>query len=97
MSVLVTLSVKGKPESAEELRNWFREEIRHSRDFDGCNEISVHVDQDDPNHLFVLANWDSRQHHEKYVSWRAEKGDVERVGGWLTAELVAHYFDNVDM
>ena len=97
MSVLVTLSVKAKPENADELRNWFRDEIRHSRGFDGCNEITVHVDQDDPNHLFVLGNWDSRQQHEKYVAWRAEKGDVDKIVGWLAGELVAHYFDSVDM
>ena len=97
MSVLVSLSVKAKPENLEELRTWFRDEINHSRGFDGCNEITVHVDQDEPNHLFVLGNWDSRQQHEKYVSWRAEKGDVEKFMGWLADDIAAHYFDTADM
>ena len=97
MSVLVTLSVKVKPENANELREWFKDEIRHSRSFDGCNGITVHVDQDDTNHLFVLGDWNSRQHHERYVSWRAEKGDVESIAEWVSEEITAYYFDSVDM
>lgn len=97
MSVLVSLDLTVKPENAEELKNWFRDETQHTRGFDGCNGISIHSDQDDPNHLLVLGDWDSRQQHEKYLSWRAESGDVEKFMGWLAGEPTSGYFDKVEM
>ena len=97
MSVLVSLSVKAKPENREELKSWFKDEVDHTRDFEGCRGISIHVDQDNPNHLFVLGKWDSRQDHENYLSWRSAKGDVEKIAGWLDSEIVSNYLDSVDM
>ena len=97
MSVLVSLALKVKPENAEEVKNWLRDETDHTRGFDGCNGITIHSDQDDSNHLLVLGDWDSRQHHEKYLSWRVEKGDVEGLMGWIAEEPTASYFDKVEV
>ena len=95
MSVLVTLSLKVKPENVGDLKNWLRDELHHTRAFDGCGGITIHSDQDDPNHFVFVENWDSRQHHEKYVSWRGERGDMEKLMGWLAGEPAMVYFDNV--
>lgn len=97
MSVLVSLAFRFKPEHTEELKNFFEDETRHTRGFDGCNGITVHSDQDDSNHWLVLGDWDSRQDHEKYLSWRAESGDVDKFMGWLDGELALHYFDRVEV
>ncbi len=96
MSVLVSLDLKIKPESAEELKQWFRDETPNTRGFDGCNWVTCHVDQEDPNHLLVLGNWDSRQHHEKYLAWRTERGDLEKIMGWFAEEPTANYLDDFE-
>lgn len=95
MSVLVTLDLKVKPENVGDLKNWLKDELHYTRAFDGCAGITIHSDQDDPNHLVFVENWDSRQHHEKYVSWRGERGDMEKLMGWLAGEPTMSYFDNV--
>ena len=95
MSVLVTLDLKVKPENVGDLKNWLRDELHHTRGFDGCGGITIHSDQADPNDLVFVVNWDSRQHHEKYVSWRMERGDMEKLMGWLAGEPTIRYCDNV--
>ncbi len=95
MSVLVTLECSVKPEYASDLKNWLRDELHHTRGFDGCNGITVHGNQDSPNDLIFVEDWDSRQHHEKYHTWRAEKGDMQILMGWLAGEPTVRYFDNL--
>ena len=94
MSVLVTLDLKVKPESVGDLKNWLRDELHHTRGFDGCGGITIHSDQDDPNGIVFVENWASRQHHEKYLSWRTERGDMQKLMGWLAGEPTMRYFDN---
>ena len=95
MSVLVTLDFNVKPGKVGELREWLRGELHHTRAFDGCNGITIHSDQDDPNHVVFVENWDSRQHYEKYLAWRTERGDLEKLVGWIAGEPSIRYFDNV--
>ena len=95
MSILVTLDLKVKPENADELKNWLRDELHFTRGFDGCNGITIHRNQDDPNNLVFVANWDSQSHHEKYVARRTERGDSVKLMGWLAGEPSLRYFDNV--
>jgi quinol monooxygenase YgiN len=64
--------------------------------FDGCNWVTVHIDQEDPNHLLVLGNWESRQHHEQFLAWRAERGDLEKFMAWFAEEPTANYFDDFE-
>ena len=95
MALLVTLDAKVKPEHVNDLKNWLRDELHHTRGTDGCNGITIHIDQDDPNHMVFVENWDSRQQHEKYVSWRVDRGDIDKMMVWLAGEPHMSYFDNV--
>jgi len=54
MSVLVLLELNVKPDSADDLKNFLRDELHHTRGFDGCNAISIHSNQEDPNNMVYL-------------------------------------------
>ncbi len=95
MSVLVTLDLKVKPGSNDDLTSWFKNELHHTRGFEGCNGITVHRNQDDHNNLVIVEDWDSRSQYEKYLSWREERGDVEVLVGLLDGEPKFSYFDNI--
>jgi quinol monooxygenase YgiN len=95
MSVLVTLDLRVKPENAGDLKNWLRGELHHTRGFDGCNGITIHTDQDDPNRFLFVEDFDSRQQYEKYLAWRMERGDGEKMMAWLVGEPSVRYYDNV--
>ncbi len=93
MSVLVAMSMDVKPESRDQLEGWLKAETRHTRAFEGCISVSIHVDQQNPHHLFVLGHWESPEHHEQYMAWRAEKGDVEELMAWMATPPTAHRYD----
>ena len=95
MSVLVLFELNAKPENVIDLTNWLRDGLHHTRGFDGCNGISIHRDQENPNNMVFVEDWDSREQYDKYLAWRAERGDVETLTGWMIGEPSIRSFDNV--
>ncbi len=94
MSILVLLELNAKPESAKELTNWLRNDLHHTRGFDGCNGITIHTNQNDTNNFVFAENWDSLPQYEKYLAFRTERGDIAKLVGWLVGEPSIRYFDN---
>ncbi len=94
MSVLVLFDGNAKPGNGKDITNWLRDELHHTRGFDGCNGITIHSNQDNPDNMVFVENWDSRQQYEKYLAWRTERGDLEKWGGWLSGAPSIRYFDN---
>ena len=54
MSVLVLLEMNAKSGSAADITNWLRDGLHHTRGFDGCNSITFHSNQDDPNNMVIV-------------------------------------------
>ncbi len=45
--------------------------------------------------MVFVEDWDSRQQYEKYLAWRVERGDIEKLMGWLGGEPSIRYYENV--
>ena len=84
-----------KLENADDVTNFLRDELHATRGFDGCNGLTFHRNQDDPNTMVAVEDWDSRQHYEKYLAWRTERGDLDKLVGWILGDPSIRYFDNV--
>ncbi len=95
MSVLVLVEINVKPGNADDVTNFLRDELHATRGFEGCNGLTFHRNQDDPNTMVAVEDWDSRQHYEKYLAWRTERGDLEKLVGWSQGDPSIRYFDNV--
>ncbi len=95
MSVLVILDCNTNPANTNDFKNFLRDELVHTRGFDGCNSITIHENQDDPDNLVLVQDWDSKEQYEKYLGWRTERGDMAKLGGWLAGPPTTRHFDNV--
>jgi len=93
MSVLVLLEVSLKPENVKDFTDFMKNEVHHTRGFDGCNEVTLHKNQDDPTDLVIVEDWDSRQQYEKYLAWRTERGDMEKLAPFFAGEPSIRYYD----
>ena len=94
MSVTVFLELNLKPENVDDLTSFMRDGLHYTRGFDGCNSISVQTNQDDPSNVVLVESWDAKEQSERYLGWRTERGDVEKMGAWLTGPPSIRYFDN---
>ena len=95
MSVLVLLEINVKPGSMDDLTTYLRDGLHHTRGSAGCNGLTVHKGQDDPNNLVIVESWDTREQYETYLNWRAERGDLEKMSAWVDGPPSIRYFDNV--
>lgn len=93
MACQVLLEVKIKDGCHDELRAKFVELLPDTRGFDGCIYIYLTKDQDDPSKIIIVELWESRQHYEKYLAWRTERGDMEILGEMME-EPTWRFLDN---
>jgi quinol monooxygenase YgiN len=97
MSVLVVVDLPAQPGKAEEIESFINAIVPDTRTFDGFEGITLHRDQEDPNHLLLLERWDSRAHHEKYLAWRTDRGDLATIVGLLAGAPTIRYFNDVEV
>jgi len=96
MSTLVLFEVEAAPGRAEDLIALFDEALVDTRGYDGCEHVAVHRDQDAPDRLVLVERWTSRPHHERYLQWRADRGDGPRLADLVAGRPTVRYLDDVE-
>ena len=72
------------------IRRWMHP---RTRAFDGCQTLYCIQNQEDPEVVLIVEQWDSRQHYERYLAWRAERGDMEVFGAMMAGPPNIRFFD----
>jgi quinol monooxygenase YgiN len=62
---------------------------------DGCEEIHLRRDQDDPARVVSFTQWASRRHYEDYLAWRTATGLTDEIRAMLTTPISVEYFDDL--
>ncbi len=97
MSVNVVLDVQAKPESIDELKSTFKDILPDTRSYDGCIDVKVVVNQDDPLNVVLFETWETREQYESYLAWRAETGALEALGAMLSQPPSIRYYTNLNI
>jgi quinol monooxygenase YgiN len=93
MAIVATAEFFMKPEKAEEFVSMLQAALPDTRAYEGCEGVETHINQDDPNHLFLIERWGARSDHEAYLAWRAETGMMDTVGDYLSGPPKFTYLD----
>jgi len=56
-----------------------------TRAWDGCISIDCFESDDNPLEITIWQKWESKEAHESYVGMRKEKGDFDKLAGWVSA------------
>jgi quinol monooxygenase YgiN len=97
MSVTVIIELPAHREKVDELKSFIRSIVADTRTFEGFEKITMHQHQDDPSLLILLETWETRGHHEKYLAWRTDRGDLATIVGLLCDAPAIRYFDAVEV
>ncbi|KLN63558.1 MULTISPECIES: putative quinol monooxygenase [Vibrio] len=86
MSILVQFQLNHAPENNQLVKDFFTEILPDTRSFEG--NISAHLFQNSQvdKTLVLFEEWQSEMHFKKYISWRKEIGDFDRLGALLSQE-----------
>ena len=93
MVVTVTLEFSVLLERVEEFKILLRELLPDTRSYEGCLKVDVYQVHDNPGTIYLVEDWKSKVHQQKYQAWRDESGIAEVVGPFLAEEPRFNYFD----
>jgi quinol monooxygenase YgiN len=97
--VLATVTLKIKPELAEECIDALRGMFPTTRLKKGFRTIKLLRSEIDPNEFIMVQEWDEVQNHQDYMRFRTETGDLAKlmamtiappqIGYWSLESLAA--------
>jgi quinol monooxygenase YgiN len=90
-SIVVIIDLKTKHEEAATVKVFLQGGLPDIRSFDRCLSAALHVNQDDPANFMFIERWASREHYEKYRTWRAKRGDHATLASMLASPLGAGF------
>lgn len=96
MTVTVLLEVTAKPEYTDDLITMFGENFKQTRVYEGCIDIYMTRDHDNPNTIVIVEQWHTRPAYEKYLAWRTATGVVDKILTMAEAMPPIRFFDRLD-
>ncbi|MEC8909598.1 MAG: putative quinol monooxygenase [Chloroflexota bacterium] len=96
MPVTVTLAFSVIPERAEAFKALLRELLPDTRAYEGCLKVNVYEEQENPGRIYLVEDWESKAHQQRYQAWRDESGIAKVIGPFLAGEARFNYFDKQD-
>ena len=94
MATVVTAKFFPKPDKAEEMNDWFKNNLSDTKAYEGCQLIKGGYNKD-TNEVILYEVWDSKEAHQKYVNWRVEIGDIPKLVEFSTKEPEIIYHEEV--
>lgn len=95
MTVGVLVDVYLEPGGVEKWIPIFEERFRSSRLAEGCEEIYLGVDKDDPNHLVLVEKWASVEDHARNHERIAAEPAPEDALRYLKGKMKRTFVDDV--
>ena len=96
MSILVLLELQAVDGKADEMIEVLSRSLVDTRARQGCEFVTVHRANDDPNRVLLVEKWASREDDTAYREWRAGDGAVKEMAGLVGAAPIIRYYDDVD-
>jgi quinol monooxygenase YgiN len=89
----VTLLFRCQFDLGQVLLNGLAATLPETRTFDGCVSVETYVYADNPDTIVLIEEWESKGHHERYLTWRIETGLIEMLEPLLAGPLELHYLE----
>lgn len=96
MSVMILLDARVKAEEISNMKSFLAKILPETRAYDGCQAIDAYFNTEDEGNMVLVERWDSREHHEKYISWRTDTGVMGKLGEMLAGPPSIRYLERAD-
>lgn len=84
MTILVQFTLSHVSENTANIIQFFNDILPDTRTFDGNISADLYRKDQADNALNLYEQWTSPAHFEKYINWRKQIGDFDRLGAMLT-------------
>ena len=95
MSTFVTNEFRAKPGRGSDVLALLVALAPESAGRPGCQHISIRRNQDDPDNVIGVTQWESRQNWVDYLAWRTANGITATFDEMLAQPMMIRYWDEV--
>jgi quinol monooxygenase YgiN len=95
MSTFVTNEFHAKPGRGSDVLALLLELAPESAGRPGCQHISIRRNQDDPDNVVGVTQWESRQNWVDYLGWRTLHGVTATFDEMLAQPMRIRYWDEI--
>jgi quinol monooxygenase YgiN len=96
MSILVLLELDAKDGAVDEMIAVLARTLGDTRARKGCESVTVHRDEANPNRVLLVERWTTREDDTAYREWRAGDGAVPEMGPLVAGPPSIRYYGDVD-
>jgi quinol monooxygenase YgiN len=94
MSIGVIVEFQLKPEGTARMIETMKERLPKTRKWDGCDYVYLQADHNNPNHLYLVERWASREQYDRYREWAMAQSGTEEITQHLIGEMKTLYLDD---
>jgi quinol monooxygenase YgiN len=95
MSTFVTNEFHAKPGRGGDVLALLLELSSESALRPGCEHISIRRNQDDPDNVIGVTQWEARHHWDHYLAWRTANGVTATFDAMLDQPMKIRYWDEI--
>ena len=92
MPISSILTATTKDNHASQLITLLNEVLSETRAFPGCISMNILQSEQNPNEFVFSGEWEAASDYENYLSFRTNRGDIERLSSLLVAPS---YYQNL--
>ena len=96
MSCHVLLEFDLKPDAIDTFKALLVKHLPDARTFAGNEYAQVIENQGTPGNIVIIEIWQTRQHFEKYLAWRAETGVLGLLAACCVSEPGVRFYETVN-
>ncbi|MCH9659264.1 antibiotic biosynthesis monooxygenase [archaeon] len=96
MCIIVLVNFDVKKESVDELKKYFKEILPDTRSFEGCQGVQLYESKESPTKFIIHSKWASEDAQKKYMSWRIDTGELEKLMPMLSEHPNLEFYNIVD-
>ncbi len=96
MSIMVKFELNVQESKEKELVEFFERILQGTRDFSGNEGAKISRSYEDKTKFILIEYWEDKEDFDKYLSWRTEIGDFEKLGNMLSIDPDIQNFDVID-
>ncbi|MBB6610790.1 antibiotic biosynthesis monooxygenase [Pontibacter sp. Tf4] len=93
----VILEARIREESVNEAKAFFQKVIPGARHYEGCLYSDLFQNENEPTALLMVEDWESQDHHKKYLAWCTKSGMLHELVGFLSGPPSLRYFHTVSI
>ena len=97
MSVTIILEIKAKKGTSSEVLNILRSTLPDTRNYDGCIGLKTYQNQENPDIIVLVEEFENKDKYSKYLGWRQETGVFDNLVTKLEEPPSIRYFDLTDV